>query len=85
MSSIGIRFNRKVSCRLHKYVHARHLQHGPIFRERLGGTQDAVFVCSANLMRSVFLQEGHYPQHPLPDAWTFYNRRHACQRGLFFM
>ncbi|EDV92546.1 cytochrome P450 315a1, mitochondrial [Drosophila grimshawi] len=70
---------------LHKYVDARHRQYGAIFRERLGGTQDAVFVSSANLMRSVFLQEGQYPQHPLPDAWTFYNKRHACQRGLFFM
>ncbi|KAH8414052.1 hypothetical protein KR222_003372 [Zaprionus bogoriensis] len=70
---------------LHKYVDARHRQYGVIFRERLGGTQDAVFVSSAKLMRSVFLQEGHYPQHPLPDAWTFYNRRNACQRGLFFM
>lgn len=70
---------------LHKYVDARHRQYGGIFRERLGGTQDAVFVSSANLMRSIFLQEGHYPQHPLPDAWTFYNKRHDCQRGLFFM
>ncbi|KAH8311039.1 hypothetical protein KR044_004009, partial [Drosophila immigrans] len=70
---------------LHKYVDARHQQYGGIFRERLGGAQDAVFVSSAHLMRSIFLQEGHYPQHPLPDAWTFYNKRHACQRGLFFM
>ncbi|XP_023170133.2 cytochrome P450 315a1, mitochondrial [Drosophila hydei] len=70
---------------LHKYVDARHRQYGAIFRERLGGTQDAVFVSSANLMRSLFLQEGQYPQHPLPDAWTYYNKRHDCQRGLFFM
>ncbi|KAH8359055.1 hypothetical protein KR093_004107, partial [Drosophila rubida] len=70
---------------LHKYVDARHRQYGGVFRERLGGAQDAVFVSSAHLMRSIFLQEGHYPQHPLPDAWTFYNKRHACQRGLFFM
>jgi len=70
---------------LHKYVDARHKQYGPIFRERLGGTQDAVFVSSANLMRGVFQHEGQYPQHPLPDAWTLYNQQHACQRGLFFM
>ncbi|XP_022216126.2 cytochrome P450 315a1, mitochondrial [Drosophila obscura] len=70
---------------LHKYIDARHRQYGPIFRERLGGTQDAVFVSSASLMRGVFLHEGQYPQHPLPDAWTLYNQRHACQRGLFFM
>ncbi|XP_034114638.1 cytochrome P450 315a1, mitochondrial [Drosophila albomicans] len=71
--------------KLHKYVDTRHQQYGGIFRECLGGTQDAVFVSSAHLMRSIFQQEGHYPQHPLPDAWTFYNKRHACQRGLFFM
>ncbi|XP_017144070.1 cytochrome P450 315a1, mitochondrial isoform X1 [Drosophila miranda] len=70
---------------LHKYIDSRHRQYGPIFRERLGGTQDAVFVSSAPLMRGVFLHEGQYPQHPLPDAWTLYNQRHACQRGLFFM
>ncbi|KAH8294740.1 hypothetical protein KR018_002386, partial [Drosophila ironensis] len=70
---------------LHKYIDARHRQYGPIFRERLGGTQDAVFVSSATLMRGVFLHEGQYPQHPLPDAWTLYNQQHACQRGLFFM
>ncbi|KAH8336493.1 hypothetical protein KR074_001276, partial [Drosophila pseudoananassae] len=70
---------------LHKYIDARHRQYGPIFRERLGGTQDAVFVSSANLMRGVFLHEGQYPQHPLPDAWTLYNQQHACRRGLFFM
>ncbi|EDX13308.1 GD18786 [Drosophila simulans] len=70
---------------LHKYIDARHKQYGPIFRERLGGTQDAVFVSSANLMRGVFQHEGQYPQHPLPDAWTLYNQQHACQRGLFFM
>ncbi|XP_023036365.1 cytochrome P450 315a1, mitochondrial isoform X2 [Drosophila willistoni] len=71
---------------LHKYIDARHRQYGPIFRERLGGgSQYAVFVASANLMRSVFLHEGQYPQHPLPDAWTLYNQLHDCQRGLFFM
>ncbi|ALC47308.1 sad [Drosophila busckii] len=70
---------------LHKYVDARHRQYGAIYRERLGGTKDAVFIASAQLMRSVFQQEGHYPQHPLPDAWVYYNKQHACQRGLFFM
>ncbi|XP_030376211.1 cytochrome P450 315a1, mitochondrial [Scaptodrosophila lebanonensis] len=70
---------------LHKYIDARHRQYGPIFRERLGGTQDCVFVSSATLMRSVFLHEGQHPQHPLPEAWTLYNKLHACQRGLFFM
>lgn len=36
-------------------------------------------------MRDVFVYEGKYPKHPLPEAWTFYNQLHNCQRGLFFM
>ncbi|XP_059217921.1 cytochrome P450 315a1, mitochondrial [Stomoxys calcitrans] len=71
--------------KLHIYIDKRHGQYGDIFRERLGGTQDAIFVSSANLMRSVFQHEGSYPKHPLPDAWILYNQKHNCQRGLFFM
>ncbi|XP_055849317.1 cytochrome P450 315a1, mitochondrial isoform X2 [Episyrphus balteatus] len=69
---------------LHKYIDKRHQQFGHIFREKLG-TQEAVFVSSANLMRSVFLYEGQYPTHPLPDSWVLYNKLHNCKRGLFFM
>lgn len=69
---------------LHKYIDKRHQQFGHIFREYLG-TQEAVFVSSANLMRSVFLYEGQYPAHPLPDSWVLYNKLHNCKRGLFFM
>ncbi|XP_055904348.1 cytochrome P450 315a1, mitochondrial isoform X1 [Eupeodes corollae] len=69
---------------LHKYIDKRHQNFGHIFRERLG-TQEAVFVSSANLMRSVFLYEGQYPAHPLPDSWVMYNKLHNCKRGLFFM
>lgn len=36
-------------------------------------------------MRDVFTYEGKYPKHPLPEAWTYYNQLHNCQRGLFFM
>lgn len=36
-------------------------------------------------MRDVFVYEGKYPKHPLPEAWTYYNQLHNCQRGLFFM
>lgn len=44
-----------------------------------------VFVKSPDLIRDVFFHEGKYPKHPLPEAWTFYNQLHNCQRGLFFM
>lgn len=70
--------------RLHKYIDKRHKQLGPIFREKLGSTE-TVFLSSPNLMRSVFLHEGQYPMHPLPDAWLVYNKKHNCKRGLFFM
>lgn len=36
-------------------------------------------------MRDLFSYEGKYPKHPLPEAWTYYNKLHNCQRGLFFM
>ncbi|XP_055374988.1 cytochrome P450 315a1, mitochondrial [Condylostylus longicornis] len=70
---------------LHTYISKRHEQLGPIFREKLGSTQDAVFVASPNLMRTVFNYEGQYPTHPLPESWTIYNNKHNCRRGLFFM
>uniref|UniRef100_A0A1A9V720 Cytochrome P450 315a1, mitochondrial n=1 Tax=Glossina austeni TaxID=7395 RepID=A0A1A9V720_GLOAU len=70
---------------LHNYIDKRHRQYGCIFHERLGGTQDAIFVSSANLMRAVFLHEGQHPEHPLPEAWILYNKQYNCQRGLFFM
>ncbi|XP_039966012.1 cytochrome P450 315a1, mitochondrial [Bactrocera tryoni] len=70
---------------LHKYVHRRHEELGPIFYERLGGVQDAIFVSSASQMRAVFQYEGQYPRHPLPESWILYNKQHSCQRGLFFM
>lgn len=63
----------------------RHANYGHIFRERLGGTQDCIFVSSANLMRAVFMHEGSHPRHPLPDAWVLYNKENNCLRGLFFM
>lgn len=69
---------------LHKYINKRHKQLGPIFRERLGPIS-AVFVSSPILMRNVFLYEGQYPIHPLPEAWTLYNEKKKCRRGLFFM
>ncbi|XP_067637133.1 cytochrome P450 315a1, mitochondrial isoform X2 [Eurosta solidaginis] len=71
--------------RLHKYIHRRHDELGPIFYERLGGVQDAIFVSSASQMRAVFQYEGQYPRHPLPESWIIYNKKYNCKRGLFFM
>ncbi|KAM7362660.1 cytochrome P450 family protein sad isoform 1-T2 [Cochliomyia hominivorax] len=71
--------------KLHFYIDQRHKQYGHIFREHLGGSQEGIFMSSANLMRSVFVHEGTYPRHPLPEAWLLYNQEHKCQRGLFFM
>lgn len=70
--------------RLHKYIDMRHRQLGPIFREPLGPV-DGVFISSPDLIRQIFLYEGKYPKHPLPDAWLLYNEIHNCKRGLFFM
>ncbi|KAL5285479.1 CYP315A1 family protein [Megaselia abdita] len=72
------------AAQLHKYIDNRHKQLGPIFQEKLG-SENCIFVSSANLMRSVFLYEGQYPKHPIPEAWNLYNEKHDCQRGLFFM
>lgn len=70
--------------RFHELIDRHHLQFGPIFRKSLGSV-DAIFVKSPNLIRDVFANEGKYPKHPLPEAWTFYNKLHKCERGLFFM
>lgn len=45
----------------------------------------AIFIKSPELLRDVFNYEGKYPKHPLPEAWTYYNQLHNCERGLFFM
>ncbi|KAI8129035.1 Cytochrome P450 315a1, mitochondrial [Lucilia cuprina] len=71
--------------KLHLYIDKRHAEYGHIFRECLGGTEEGIFVSSANLMRAVFIYEGSYPRHPLPEAWVLYNKENNCQRGLFFM
>lgn len=70
--------------KFHEHINDRHKQLGPIFREKLGPVE-AVFVMAPDIIREVFLYEGKYPKHPLPEAWTFYNKLHDCKRGLFFM
>ncbi|CAD7093524.1 unnamed protein product [Hermetia illucens] len=70
--------------KLHKFIDGRHQLLGPIFREPLGPAE-IVFLSCPKMMRSVFLYEGQFPAHPLPDAWVIYNKKHGCRRGLFFM
>lgn len=70
--------------RFHEDIDQLHTQLGPIFRQTHCGHQ-VVFVKSPQMLRDVFTFEGKYPKHPLPEAWTFYNRLHRCERGLFFM
>lgn len=70
--------------KLHIYIHNRHKQLGPVFRDQIGPIS-AVFLADAEEMRSVFAQEGKYPRHVLPEAWRLYNRTYGCARGLFFM
>lgn len=70
--------------KLHRYIDGRHRHLGPIFKEKLGPVA-CVFVSDPEEIRNVFAQEGKYPMHVLPEAWTTYNQIYGCQRGLFFM
>lgn len=73
-----------MSLRFHEYIDNQHKTLGSIFREPVGSTE-VIFLSSPEMMREMFLYEGKYPKHPLPDAWTLYNKIHDCKRGLFFM
>lgn len=70
--------------KLHEQIDEKHRRLGPIFRQQLGPIE-AIFVMSPDIIREVFLYEGKYPRHPLPEAWTYYNTLHNCKRGLIFM
>lgn len=70
--------------RQHEYVHRRHKELGPVYRERLGPVT-AVFVNSIQEYRRIFRLEGSAPKHFLPEAWTLYNEIRKCRRGLLFM
>lgn len=70
--------------RFHEDIDRLHTRLGPIFRQT-HCSHPVVFVKSPQLLRDVFTFEGKYPKHPLPEAWTYYNRLHRCERGLFFM
>lgn len=70
--------------RIHEYCDHRHKQLGPIYSEKLGDV-DGVFVADSGLIQQVYANEGKYPQHMVPEAWTIYNQKNGIKRGLFFM
>lgn len=83
---IGNTFHINLYYRLHEYIDHRHKQLGPVFREKLGGNIDLVFISDPLLIRTLFLNlEGKYPEHILPDPWVLYENLYGSKRGLFFM
>uniref|UniRef100_A0A182PV89 Uncharacterized protein n=1 Tax=Anopheles epiroticus TaxID=199890 RepID=A0A182PV89_9DIPT len=69
---------------LHLRISKYHETYGDLVRLQIG-TQHAVFVRDPDLMRKTFQLEGPHPRHPLPESWTYFNKKHDYQRGLFFM
>uniref|UniRef100_A0A182MK14 Cytochrome P450 n=1 Tax=Anopheles culicifacies TaxID=139723 RepID=A0A182MK14_9DIPT len=69
---------------LHLRISKYHELYGDVVRLQIG-TQNAVFVRDPQLMRKTFQLEGPFPRHPLPESWTYFNKKHDYQRGLFFM
>uniref|UniRef100_A0A182W5L6 Cholesterol side-chain cleavage enzyme, mitochondrial n=1 Tax=Anopheles minimus TaxID=112268 RepID=A0A182W5L6_9DIPT len=69
---------------LHLRISKYHELYGDLVRMQIG-TQNAVFVRDPQLMRKTFQLEGPFPRHPLPESWTYFNKKHDYQRGLFFM
>ncbi|XP_014244304.1 cytochrome P450 315a1, mitochondrial [Cimex lectularius] len=70
--------------KLHKYIHRRHEESGPVFRENMG-THSAVFVSDPEIMRLIFSVDGKHPRHFVPRPWSLFNEIHHSKRGLFFM
>lgn len=69
---------------LHETIDKYHTQYGPVVKIRIGD-MNAVFISSADLMRSVFAHEGKYPKHPIPPAWIYFNQKYNVKRGILFM
>nr|QFU80946.1 cyp315a1 [Eotetranychus kankitus] len=69
---------------LHEYCDSRHKELGPIYREKLGPT-DCVFIADSSMAQKVYSNEGRFPNHLVPEAWTIYNEMTGIKRGLFFM
>ncbi|XP_055707930.1 cytochrome P450 315a1, mitochondrial [Phlebotomus papatasi] len=70
--------------KFHEYIHERHKKLGSMFRERIGSLE-CLFISDPEVIREIFLHEGKYPRHPIPDAWKLYERKHRNKRGLLFM
>ncbi|GAB0094642.1 Cytochrome P450 315a1, mitochondrial [Sergentomyia squamirostris] len=70
--------------KFHEYIDGRHKSLGPIFRERVGPLE-CLFVSDPDAIREIFLHEGKFPRHPIPDAWRLYERKYQNKRGLLFM
>lgn len=69
---------------LHEYCDSLHKKLGTIYREKIGPL-DAVFVSDPKMICKVYQNEGKYPNHFVPEAWTIYNEVKGIKRGLFFM
>lgn len=69
---------------LHLTIDEMHKKYGGIFRIKVDSI-DAVFLSSADNIRSIFAYEGKYPKHPIPPAWLYFNQKFNIQRGLIFM
>ncbi|XP_065205188.1 cytochrome P450 315a1, mitochondrial [Planococcus citri] len=69
---------------LHRYIDRRHQEFGPIFLEKLGPIT-SLFLNDADEIRKVFMHEGRYPKHVLPECWLLYNKVKKYERGLYFM
>lgn len=72
------------AAKMHEYVDMRHRQLGPIIKEKLGPVE-AVAVSTKDLASVVFLNEGRYPKHLVPEPWIIYNKTRGIKRGLFFL
>uniref|UniRef100_A0A1B0CYX9 Cholesterol side-chain cleavage enzyme, mitochondrial n=1 Tax=Phlebotomus papatasi TaxID=29031 RepID=A0A1B0CYX9_PHLPP len=70
--------------KFHEYINERHKKLGSMFRERIGSLE-CLFISDPEVIREIFLHEGKYPRHPIPDAWKLYERKHRNKRGLLFM
>lgn len=70
--------------KLHEYISMRHQQYGPVFREKIGPV-DAIWISDPSDMKLLFVQEGKFPQHILPEVWSLYNDTYGQQRGIYFM
>ncbi|XP_015909978.1 cytochrome P450 10 [Parasteatoda tepidariorum] len=72
------------AAKIHEYCDMRHKELGPIFREKLGPVE-CVIISGKDLIQKVYLAEGRFPEHLVPEPWQIYNVLRGITRGLFFM